>query len=90
MGILDSAGILKLQEHFLSKGDQNKANPLRLSRALIVARELGHGRPHIKIFARLIETIDDAEINMNRKSRSEYLESLKCMLQENKFGEQPK
>lgn len=86
MGILDSSGILKLQEQLINKGKHNKIHSENLGRSLIVMRSIGEIG---KVRSRLIfaELIEDAQMNNAGWSTQNYLKSLEYMKQEeNKFN----
>lgn len=69
-------GQLKLPEHLLSKGDQNKDVGLRLARVLTVARYINE---HLKsdTLKNLVDNVESYQLVIGGKSRVRYAEVLK-------------
>ncbi len=76
MGILDSAGIIKLQENLLNKGAQNKIEGLRLSRVLLVAKYEAK-TSHLSCINDLVNWAEDMQMVIGGRSRKEFAEAIK-------------
>jgi len=78
MGILDSAGILKIQENLLHKSEQNKTEGLRLGRVLLVAKYIAK-TACLTCIDDLVSWAEDQQMVIGGRSRKEFAETIKNM-----------
>ena len=76
MGIFDSAGLIKLQEHLLNKSEQNRILSVKLSRVLVVAKFTAETAdlPCIKA---LIDWVESGQMVIGGRTRKDFAEVIK-------------
>lgn len=67
--------LLKLQEHLLRKGNQNKANTENLAKLAVIGRSIEKNM-EVPMYGLLIDMIEDQQLVINGRSRKEYLQAL--------------
>ncbi len=76
MGILDQAGIQRIQENLISKSPQNGAAGERLSKAMVIARYIALITKSQALDS-IIGWVEDQQLVIDGWSRRQFLESLK-------------
>lgn len=71
-----SHGLIKLPEHFLSKGDQNGITDLKLQRSLVCAKGI-NSLYKSDLLEIIIGLIEDGQMKIGGRARREYGEALK-------------